>query len=200
MPLQGIPSIMHAGIRHAAGAINIGFNFRATSGFVTDGANETYVLAEAYPTTRAGFTFGWVQTGAKPIAGADRDNTAPPELAGINYCDDWNGTTETYFRLDITPGTYNVRLAAGDTSFAGSGNISFNFKDTTTSRFIASRAAALSAGQFIDATSTLLTTATWVGSNTAVSMNISTGQLRVTMGDGSGATIQEINCIQLASA
>ena len=58
----------------------VGINFRATAGFVTDGAGETYSLGEAYPVTRGGQTFGF---DANITADArDRGGTSVNKLAG----------------------------------------------------------------------------------------------------------------------
>lgn len=55
-------------------SVDVGFDFRATSTFVTDPANCTYVIDDLYPTTRGGVTFGWAvhRAGARWLAGAAR--------------------------------------------------------------------------------------------------------------------------------
>ena len=51
-----------------------GFDFRATSTYVTDPPTSTYVLAStAYPTTVNGVTFGWANTVAGRLAGPQPD-------------------------------------------------------------------------------------------------------------------------------
>ena len=57
------------------GAAN-GFNFRATSGFVTDAGDETYDVGSAYPVTRTGRTFGWEQAASHPRSLRPRSTTA----------------------------------------------------------------------------------------------------------------------------
>lgn len=86
-----------------------GFNFRATSGFVTDVAPSTYVLAtDVYPTTRNGVTFGWSNT----ISSRDRNAGIDARLAGICRAD--LGSIET-FRVDLSQAnTYDIHLAYGD--------------------------------------------------------------------------------------
>jgi hypothetical protein len=179
------------------GAVNIGFNFRATSGFVTDNANEVYVLdTDTYPTTRGGFTFGWVQTGTRPVSSADRTTGVDVRLAGINYCQDWAATTETYFRVDLTPGTYNVRIAVGDASFSGNLN-HIVVKDTGTTRFTVT--GTYGSGNFFDSQSVEYSAAAWPGSNSPQSTNISTGQLRMVMGDGSASDNQMVAHLRIYS-
>src|SRR5215813_6529220 len=88
---------------------DFGINFRASAGFVADGANETYCLAENYPTARGGAMFGW--TSGAPSA-RDRTTSADRRLAGMNFVSGSQGT----FRIDLpAPGTYDVRLAIGET-------------------------------------------------------------------------------------
>lgn len=93
-------------------AYDFGINFRATSGFVTDGANETYCLpTDTYPTTRGGMTFGW-ESGTIS-GGLDRDSGVDRRCAGINYRSN-DGTTAT-FRLDLgNTGAADIHLAVGD--------------------------------------------------------------------------------------
>jgi len=91
-----------------------GFNFRGTSGYVTDGANETYVLlGDAYPVTRNGVTFGWLSA---PSSG-DRDSTIDRRLAGINYTAN-DGASQRDFQIDLpAAGDYIISLALGDHGF-----------------------------------------------------------------------------------
>lgn len=92
-----------------------GFNFRTTSGYVTDEVDQTYVLgptipgdSEAYPTTRNGVTFGWT---TQPNGAADRSAANIPELAGTAYVTG----ADAVFRVDLpNSGTYKLRLAMGD--------------------------------------------------------------------------------------
>jgi uncharacterized membrane protein len=92
----------------------LGFDFRATSNFVTDPPGDTYVLAStAYPTTFDGTTFGWTNLGL--VQSRDRSLTVDPRLAGINLIA--NGAPAT-FAVDLpSPGTYNVSLALGDAGY-----------------------------------------------------------------------------------
>jgi hypothetical protein len=91
-------------------------NFRGTAGLITDPAGQTYSLAEAYPTSRGGLTFGWSGGSVGP---ADRADFAPyvPEFSGVNSAVAAAGAAD--FRLDLpAAGTYAVRLALGDASYA----------------------------------------------------------------------------------
>jgi hypothetical protein len=150
---------------------DIGINFRSTSGYVADGANETYCLADIYPVTRGGVTFGWVITGA--VDSRDRDSGNDRRLAGINF----TTNNADYFRLDLpAAGTYDVHLAMGDATFSGA--VSYDVKDTTTLLF--STTGSTSAGnKFKDATDTEYSNAAWPGSEAASTQTFATTQLRV---------------------
>ena len=164
----------------AGGGVNMGFNFRATSGYVTDGANQVYVLpADTYPTTRGGFTFGWVVDG-NTVFSADRDNAGDVRLAGINYISGIIGGTPTYFRVDIAPGTYNIYLAVGDT--VAQTTMFVEVKDTTTSKFtIGNFNTAIN--HYVDANGTDHTRANWPANNTSRSVAFATNQFRLYPGN-----------------
>lgn len=106
-----------------------GFNFRATSGYVTDGTNETYVFAsDAYPVTRNGVTFGWDGIGAGQAR--DRDSTIDRRLAGIVYQP--NNGSQYNFRVDLEAADdYIINLAMGDTEYAQTYQY-YRFIDNTT--------------------------------------------------------------------
>jgi hypothetical protein len=149
-------------------ASDIGFNFRETSGFVTDGADETYVTADSYPTTRAGWTFGWESPG---IDMRDRDSGVDRRLAGANFT---SGGDD--FRVDLpATGDYDVRLAAGDTTFAVQPE--FTVRDDTTTFITIS--GSVSADNYLDAANTSRTEAAWPGSNVAVTQTFASTILRL---------------------
>src|SRR5262245_29425693 len=98
-----------------------GWNFRNTSGFITDGTNQTYALYnefERYPISSRtiggeAVTFGWVEafSGSNMLGGADRSNTGgiDPRFAGVNYSPPGSFAT---FRVDLPEaGTYDIRIA-----------------------------------------------------------------------------------------
>lgn len=144
-----------------------GINFRSTLGYVTDGANENFEAAGGvtYPrTTAQGNTVGWEQSVGNT---RDRNSALDRRLAGVHFFN-----TQTDFRFDLpSAGSYSVRLAAGD---ASNGNDTvWSLLDTTT--VLQSLATGTStAGNFKDATDTLLSAAAWPGSNTAVTKTFST--------------------------
>ena len=98
---------------NAAASWQQGFDFRNTTGFVTDPSGATYVLpTTAYPTTVNGVTFGWTKNSAQ---GRDRNATLDPRLAGVNFAN--NGSPATFYVDLPSAGTYNLSLAMGDAGY-----------------------------------------------------------------------------------
>ena len=144
-------------------SLDIGINFRASSGYVTDGTGETYSLGEAYPTTRGGVTFGWDTDLTSNTR--DRNSGIDRRLAGIVF----NNTVGRNFRLDLTSATdHDVHCAAGD--IASINAALWDFQDDTTV-FDATTGDPIDAanGDFKDATDTKYSAANWPGSETAIS-------------------------------
>lgn len=138
-------------------------NFRATSAYVTDGADETYSLPNtdsAYPITRGGLTFGWSSVYAD--AQRDRSNIIDRRLAGMSQQPNSGIST---FKIDLpSAGTYTIRAAFGDYSFAKT--VYAEVLDNTTSLFTLS-GVSVSAGSFSDAMGNVYTAANWPGNNVA---------------------------------
>src|ERR1019366_3923401 len=98
-------------------AFDYGFDFRQTSGYVSDPANCSPSLGEAYPHTYAnGATAGW-SSGA-PDGTRDRNNLLDARLAGMNFL----SSTTKYFQVDITGTGVAVHLAIGDATSTNEGN------------------------------------------------------------------------------
>lgn len=158
-----------------------GFNFRGTSGFVTDGANETYVLlADTYPQTRNTVTFGW--TGA-PYSSEDGSASDDRRLAGQNTIDP--GHTET-FRVDLpSAGAYTVRLAMGHHTYgAGAPGMEIVIKDDTTA-LLTIGPHPTTAANYYDAADASYSAAAWPGSNTASgSLTFATTTMNVVVDGG----------------
>lgn len=140
-----------------------GFNFRSTSGFVTDGTNETYVLlTDVYPTTRNGVTFGG---DTFPFDVVDRNASLDRRLAGIHYHMN-DGSAQSLFRVDLPSATdYEIRLALGDT--ASQGYHYAQVRDDTSALFTVIDTNGTAADRWDDSTGTEWTDATWPGSNVA---------------------------------
>jgi hypothetical protein len=152
-----------------------GFNFRGTSGFVADGANETYVLSgDQYPTTRLfASPFGWNANAS--TGGQNHDNTVDRRLAGIGYD---AADAANFFRVDglVAGGVYKIHLALGSPSSGE--NIGVTVKDGSTVLFTIANGSTL-AGHSVDATGTDSLTAAWPGSEVGVSVTMAGTSLTV---------------------
>jgi hypothetical protein len=174
-----------------------GFNFRQSSGFVTDGANDTYVTAgDNYPVTRNGITFGW-----SVALGQDRDRNSGVDarLAGVSYPD--SGGTAT-FRVDLpATGTYLVTLALGDEAFANGSGAAVTVKDNATD-VITLTGLTPGAAEFYDATGVKRTSvADWVSNNAASSETFASTTLLVVLNPGSAvATTTPIAHLSITDA
>lgn len=159
-----------------------GFNFRATSGYVTDGTNETYVLAtDAYPTTRNGSTFGWSNTAN--MDHRDRSTSVDRRLAGINFC-----ATATSFRVDLPSAvTFAISMAMGDNGSQQNFQTVILKDNTTTLTTIPPSGTAITLiDHFLDPNNTDHTSAAWPGSNTTYSAAFSSTIFNATLGGGGG--------------
>lgn len=158
---------------------DIGINFRASSGYVTDGTDETYCLAEAYPVTRGGFTFGF-SVGIGWIDSRDRDSGLDRRLAGIIFTPN-SGTNQATFRIDISPGEYLIRLSLGDAGSA-QGYQYCQLKDDTSVIATIADTNGTNAAEFTDATGTTYSAANWPGSNTPINHTFTSSILNVVIG------------------
>lgn len=92
-----------------------GINFRATAGYVTDAAQNTYCIGDVYPTTRGGLTFGWDTAGTGTVK-LDRSTAVGDVYAGVN-CQQNTGTQRT-FKLDLpAAGRYAIKALFGDQGY-----------------------------------------------------------------------------------
>lgn len=140
-----------------------GFNFRQTSGYVTDAADDTYMLkSDAYPTVRNGITFGWVSTAN--VDDRDRNSTLDPRIAGVSFRTT-NGTS--VFKIDLpSAGKYLLRLAIGDPASITPAPRWRLLDDTA---LLADNTFAnAAAGSYRDAAGNVFTAANWPGSNVGV--------------------------------
>lgn len=138
-------------------AVLIGLNFRANSGFVPDGLNETHVLdTDAYPVTRGGVTFGWT-SGLPGGNSRDRDASVDRRVAGIHFAS--NSASSEVFRLDLDNATtHRVRVAAGDTGFNNVQDVELG-DDTSFTTMIDNLATA--ADVYVEADGTATALAVW---------------------------------------
>ncbi len=166
-------------------ALPQGINFRATLGYVTDSADESFELGTngggaTYPrTTSQGNVVGWEVS----VQQADRDSTQDRRLAGINY-DVFAGSA---FRIDLpATGSYDINFAAGDKGF--SNPTEWSLRDTTT--LLATLTSGTPPdGSYKDANNTQWTAAAWPGSNTKLTKTFTTTILRIRNEVSSGNSV-----------
>src|SRR5690349_21720812 len=102
-----------------------GINFRNTSGFVTDGANESFegngsggLTLPSYPrTTAQGNTVGWETPNGVTIDERDRNSANDRRIAGHHF-NLSNTTTKFTYRVDLTAGDYGIQCAHGDANYS----------------------------------------------------------------------------------
>jgi hypothetical protein len=181
---------------------NIGINFRATAGYVTDATDQTYDLGAVYPVTRSttgtgqSVTFGWDRDLTSRMR--DRNNALDPRLAGAMQ--QFSGSDTDLFRIDLpASGAWTVRVAAGDTSAKYS---DFQFLDSDGSTVLLTGAeTSVSADNYVDATNVARTSAAdWVSNNATGSITLSgtTAYFRINPNAGVGA-VAHLNFYQAAS-
>lgn len=151
-------------------AFDMGFNYRNTAPFVTDGTYAVPVIREAYPHTYTnvdGYSVNAGFSNITPVTGANAASGNDPRIAGYNYIDPGNEVT---FQVDLSSGsapgagTYAVDFALGAAD-GGTFNQEWVLKDDT-SALITVTGVTTSAGHYYDATVTnIAATTTWTGTS-----------------------------------
>jgi hypothetical protein len=160
------------------------FNFRQSSGFVTDGVGQTYVLStDAYTGSviRDGHTFGWVSGDVLLGQDSDRNNAIDPRLAGIHY--QGNNGTQSIFRYNLpASGSYTIDIALGDNNSAQAYQY-LQIQDNTTPVVTLDQSSGTGAAEWYDATGTLRTSAAnWVSGHVTITQSFSTAVARFVIG------------------
>lgn len=158
-----------------------GFDFRATSGYVTDPANCSADVGTGatYPNVYGnGATAGW---DSSILDSRDRNSGNDARLAGDMFLATSAART---FRIDLpSTGSYDIRMAIGDASYSIASTNKWELFDNASS--LATATGGTSASQrFLDATNTEYTNATWSGSNTAITKTFTSTILNFKIGDG----------------
>lgn len=147
-------------------AFDMGFDYRATAGFVTDPSYAVPVLAEVYPHTYTNvdgksINAGWA-TAPNPV---DSSAGNDPRIAGVNY-----DFVQNDFQVDLSSGSapgagdYTLDCAVGFQSDTFTQR--FQIRDTSTV-LIDSGDVITASGHYIDATlSDVAATTTWTGATT----------------------------------
>jgi hypothetical protein len=169
-------------------SFDIGINFRGTSGYVADGANETYCLADAYPTTRDGATFGWLSA----VSATDRNNALDRRLAGINF----NGAGPDDFRLDLpSTGAITIHVALGDAGASHTDN-KVEIFDNVTSKFAIGPHPTNGDVAIWDAADVELTAAAWPGSEAGRNETFATTTLILRCTAAANWTLMHLRVVQ----
>ncbi len=171
-------------------SIDVGYNFRSSVGFVTDGANQYFVDNISYPTTLGGLSVGW----SVGVSLRDRNSGIDVRLAGIHFV---TGSSDN-FRIDLpSTGDYDIWLAAGDASSQiGTG---WDLLDNTTV-FQSISNSNNASGDFRDATDTNYSTANWPGSNTKITRTFGSTIFKLKVRDLTFNGLAAIAHIRVATA
>jgi hypothetical protein len=168
-------------------ATTIGINFRGTEPYVTDGADQTFCLAEGL-LTRVGWQFGWI---AGTINGANRTTLNDVSLAGMNY-----GSSGT-FQVTLPSATdYLIGLAIGDT--ANQNDFTATLKDDTTT-LATLGPHPITANSYWDASDVERTAAAWPGSQALIQKTFATTTLKLVLTDPGNFTIAHLFVSQVVS-
>ncbi len=170
-------------------AFDMGFNFRGTSGYVTDPAYGVPVLAELYPNTYTNSNGDSINAGWDTNAPgtADRSTGVDVRLAGINF----NSPSVRTFKVDLSSGSapgagdYTIDMAVGDVPFSHAQDITVKDTSTTLIAFTGTSGA----GEFFDATGTLRSpgTSSWDLVAVTVAKTFATTLCTYAINDNSGA-------------
>ncbi len=175
-------------------SLDCGINFRSTSGYVTDGAGQTYCLGstDTYPQTRGGATFGW--TGS-PLPGFARDRNAgnDPRIAGNN--EQTNDGTQSHFQLDLpASGSYTLHLALGDAAYSkGYNYVRVTDGNGGSTLLTVDNSAGTASQHFADATNTVYTnnvSTGWPALETGVAVTFTGTTLWLILGTPGAQTAQ----------
>lgn len=114
----------------------VGFNFRDTEPYCTDGTDHISVIRDAYPTTDTtvttglSVTYGWVDALSVGDGSRDRDAAGDVRLCGINQTVN-SGVTKR-FQVDLpNAGTFRTCFALGD--HVSQGYLNIEVLDNTSS-------------------------------------------------------------------
>lgn len=178
-------------------SIDVGFNFRSTLAFVTDGANEYFVpgsTGSLYPVTIGGLQCGWTTDIGASVR--NRASGIDRRLSGIHF----NNVVGKTFRVDLpATGDYDIYLAAGDTTVGNS----YNWDLCDNATVFKSLSGNLSAvNRWVDANGTELTTSTWPTSNVPVRWTFTSTIFKLVINAVSGSgnnVIAHLRIVQIAA-
>jgi len=183
---------------------HIGFNFRATTAYVTDGSGDSRPSydgfgAATYPETLGnGATCGW-ESSPDGIDARDRSTGVDVHLAGLQFP---RGASVATFRVDLaSSGSKDIRLASGDYSNSLSNNQNLVIRDTTTTLATPmNNLTGVAQHHYRDANGVDRTSESdWASNNTILNLTWSTTIARFDIGGSSSANMP-INYIGIDDA
>jgi hypothetical protein len=160
----------------------VGHNFRSTSGYVTDGADEVYVLNEAGPITRStsngnSTTFNW--SNWDWVTMLNSNDTVDRRLAGYVQKNN-NGYPVTMTITLPSTGQYIVRLAVGGYLY-GTSNAYVQIRDNGNALITVDKGSQ-DAATYWDAAGTIRTAAAWPADNTSQTVTFTTTTCQMVIG------------------
>jgi len=178
-------------------SFDLGFDFRASSGFVTDPAYGVAVLGEAYPTTYTNSNGDSINAGWDDLGSGVQNltNTNDPRIAGNNWHN--NSGVSHFFLVDLSSGsapgsgTYAIDLAIGDSVTTRIAD--FQLKDNTVVLIDGTNGGSgftTGANHYIDATlADVNATTSWTGATASKIFATTTVKLFVSLDNTGNATM-----------
>ncbi len=178
-------------------AFQKGFDFRSTSGYVTDPTDCTYVLdSDTGVTVRNGATFQWVDHVG--LDSRDRTTSGDTRLSGMNYQPNSFGVASVWTLTLPATGVYDIYLAAGEASNAQV--IYLEVDDNATAFISIVGVDTVSADSYVDASGAVRTRTQWLADSarggTKVTRTFASTTMKVILGwtgsAGANSTIAHI--------
>lgn len=184
--------------RSALAAFTVGFDFRATSGFVTDPSNCFPELGSTYPTTYGTTTAGWDATFPALGSGTPTDRSASNDarLAGINYI----GPAQIRsFRVHLpSTGSFTVTVAMGDATGGATNQYLILEDGVNGTAFDTLTNVVTGSNTFSDSMGNVIAEASFFASQVPITNTFSTQDLYVIEGSLSNTGFSSISFLQVA--
>ena len=189
VPLLAQTGLMRVQRRAVSSSWSYGVDFRDTSGHATDVGTNTYFLgtndtgAGAYPISRGGINIG----SSDGLALTVLDNAGTdPRFAGVIYTGPGQSKA---FKIELpTTGTYNVRLAIGESDNGFPTHQVIILDNSTTKATITGGTSA--AHHFLDATGVERTSESdWIANNVSLSVTFASTTMILRLGSSDYTTV-----------
>lgn len=181
--------------RSALAAFTVGFDFRATSGFVTDPSNCFPELGSAYPSTYGTTTAGWTTLPGGAGNPADRNASNDARLAGIDYA----SPSDTHaFRVHLpATGSFTIIVAMGDAT-GGATNQYMTLADGVGGTVFDTLTNVVTGNNtFADSAGNVIAEASFFASQVSITHTFTNQDLVMTEGNASNAGFSSISFLQV---